>query len=82
MKTPDELINIRVKILREISEELNRAYEKHGTAPWSRHEFYGIIKEEVDEMWDCIKRDEPTERVLEEAKQVAAMVFRYIETRI
>lgn len=63
-----------------IDAELRRAYEKHGTEPWGRHEFYGILLEEVDELWDAIKADEPLNRVAEEAVQVAAMVIRYLET--
>jgi NTP pyrophosphatase (non-canonical NTP hydrolase) len=65
---------------RLVREELDRAYAKHGREPWGRHEFYGILLEEVDELWDAVKRDEPLERVHAEAIQVAAMCFRYIET--
>lgn len=70
----------RADIFNKISNELNRAYEKHGNAQWGRHEFYAILKEEVDELWDSIKSNEPSERMEEEAIQVAAMVFRYLET--
>lgn len=65
---------------RRISCELSRAYAKHGRLPWGRHEFYAILKEEVDELWDAIKADDPQEKVIEEAIQVASMVFRYLET--
>lgn len=67
-------------ILRLIGEELDRAYEKHGADQWGRHEFYAILQEEVDELWDAIKGDEPLARVRREAVQVAAMVVRYLET--
>ena len=70
---------LRRHITEAISAELDRAYAKHGRGQWGRHEFYGILKEEVDELWDAIKADEPQERVREEAIQVAAMVFRYLE---
>lgn len=63
-----------------VREELARAYAKHGREQWGRHEFYGILLEEVDELWDAIKADEPLARVHEEAVQVAAMCIRYIET--
>jgi hypothetical protein len=63
-----------------IDNELNRAYEKHGSEPWGRHEFYAIVKEEVDEMWDDIKGDAPLMDVALEAIQVAAMCIRYLET--
>jgi NTP pyrophosphatase (non-canonical NTP hydrolase) len=62
--------------------ELERAYAKHGKASWTRHEFYGILKEEVDELWEAIKKDQPPKRVRAEAIQVAAMVFRYLETSL
>jgi NTP pyrophosphatase (non-canonical NTP hydrolase) len=60
--------------------ELERAYSKHGKDQWGRHEFYAILKEEVDELWDAIKADSPIGEVEKEAIQVAAMVFRYLET--
>lgn len=75
------MINKRTEIYVNISNELDRAYSKHGSAMWSRHEFYAILKEEVDELWDDIKKDAPQENVDKEALQVAAMVFRYLETK-
>lgn len=63
-----------------ITAELDRAYVKHGDEPWSRHEFYAILKEEVDELWDDIKADEPLDKLLKELVQVAAMCLRYAET--
>jgi hypothetical protein len=64
----------------QVRQELNQAYAKHGREPWGRHEFYGILKEEVDELWDDIKSDAPIDNVLREALQVAAMCARYLET--
>jgi|ERR1700733_7231334 len=63
-----------------ILDELSRAYTKHGDEPWGRHEFYGILLEEVDELWDTIKGDQPLVRVHAEALQVAAVVVRYLDT--
>ncbi len=60
--------------------ELDRAYGKHGREQWGRHEFYAILKEEVDELWDAIKTDAPQNELEKEAIQIAAMVFRYLET--
>ena len=70
----------RTEIIELIENELERAYAKHGKEPWGRHEWYAILKEEVDELWSLIKRDGPDLYVIEEAIQVAAMVVRYIET--
>lgn len=63
-----------------MSQELDRAYDKHGDLPWGRHEFYGILKEEVDELWDCIKANVPQDELMAELIQVAAMCYRYAET--
>lgn len=71
---------LRRHIMQAISAELDHAYGKHGRGQWGRHEFYAILKEEVDEMWDAIKSDDPIEDVRKEAIQIAAMVFRYLET--
>ncbi len=70
----------RSEFMQKISSELDYAYSKHGKLPWGRHEFYAILLEEVDEVWEAIKRDLPQEHVLEELVQVAAMCFRYYET--
>jgi NTP pyrophosphatase (non-canonical NTP hydrolase) len=63
-----------------VLDELHHAYTKHGDEPWSRHEFYAILLEEVDELWDAIKRDEPLANVKAEAIQVAAVVVRFLDT--
>lgn len=73
-------IGRRFEFLAELALELDRAYAKHGSEQWSRHEFYGILKEEVDELWDDIKADADPARLRAEIVQVAAMCFRYIET--
>jgi len=70
----------KVEAFIAIKEQLDRAYAKHGSEKWGRHEFYGVLKEEVDELWDAIKGDEPMENVVAEALQVAAVIFRYLET--
>ena len=63
-----------------VNDEVERAYAKHGKDSWGRHEFYGVIKEEVDEMWDDIKADAPQDQLTKEIIQVAAMCLRYLET--
>jgi NTP pyrophosphatase (non-canonical NTP hydrolase) len=63
-----------------IHDELDHAYRKHGRLSWGRHEFYGILKEEIDELWEAIKNDDPLDNVIEEAIDVAATCFRYLET--
>ena len=73
-------ITARHSFVELVTAELDRAYAKHGEEPWSRHEFYAILKEEVDELWDDIKADEPLDKTLKELVQVAAMCLRYAET--
>ncbi len=63
-----------------IEGELYRAYEKHGRTPWGKHQFYAILLEEVDELWEAIKHDCPFCDIEGEAIQVAAMVIRFLET--
>ena len=70
----------RERLTQAVGEELDRAYEKHGTGQWGRHEFFAILKEEVDELWDAIKQDAPFDEVCLELRQVIAMCFRYYET--
>jgi hypothetical protein len=73
------LVN-REQIISEVLQELEHAYAKHGAEPWSRHEFYGILMEEVEEMWDAIKRDEPLFNVHAEALQIACVIIRFLES--
>ena len=70
----------RAEFIALIVAELENAYQKHGAAEWNRHEFYGVLKEEVDELWDAIKRNDPEDELVIEAAQVAAMCIRYVET--
>lgn len=70
----------REDFLRDVGRELERAYTKHGREQWGRHEFYAILREEVDELWDAIKHDARGGEVYREVVQVAAMCIRYVET--
>lgn len=69
----------RKNIYHEISDELDRAYAKHGKEMWNRHEFYSIMLEEVDEVWDDIKSNKPFDILRKEIIQVAAMCVRFLE---
>lgn len=68
------------QILEDIEIQLDSAYEKHGSELWTRHEFYGVLKEEVDELWDVIKQDGPSEDLYSELIQVALVCIRYANT--
>lgn len=64
-------------VLDVVLEEIIRAKKKHGLKEFnSTHEGYAVLLEEVDEMWEDVKKDRKPESV-EEAIQVAAMAVRY-----
>lgn len=44
-------------IYQQIEAEIKSARKKF-PAFHSQHEAYGVIKEEFEEFWDCVKRDE------------------------
>lgn len=71
---------VRARFFEDVTAELDHAYAKHGADLWGRHEFYGVLAEEVDEVWDAIKKDLPLDDVYKEAVQVAAMCLRFFET--
>jgi NTP pyrophosphatase (non-canonical NTP hydrolase) len=70
----------REQIIKNATEQLEKAYEKHGKEEWKRHEFYGILKEEVDEVWDEIKKDGDAKDLIAEVEQVIAVCIRFLET--
>jgi hypothetical protein len=57
--------------------EIMDAELKKGNAEWTRHEFYGILLEEVDELWDCIKENKPDSLLVSELVQASAICKRY-----
>ena len=58
---------------KNIRDEMEESILKYG-AFHSFHEAYGVLKEEVDELWDEIKiREYDCDRIYQEAIQVAAM---------
>jgi len=61
----------------KIVDEMQRASEKHPKFN-SRHEGYAVIKEELDELWDAIKRNDYHANVENEAVQVGAMALRFL----
>lgn len=64
--------------LRLVKDELDRALAQHPSFN-SCHEGYAVLLEEVDELWDEIKKDQgSTHRGASEAVQVAAMALRYL----
>lgn len=62
----------------EVNNELENAMKIFKTFP-SRHHGWAVLREEVDELWDEIKKREWSyEKMRNEAKQVAAMAIRFM----
>lgn len=66
------------QIILDVNTELNKASSKFGAFN-NKHEGYAVILEELDELWDEIKKN-PSDRsnMYDEAKQVAAMAIRFM----
>lgn len=63
--------------------ELARARTKHPTPQTSYHEGYGVVLEELDEVWDLVKSQRPDKTsLLKELVQVAAMAQRFAEDQL
>jgi hypothetical protein len=60
--------------------EISRAKTKHPNDFHSAHEGYAVMLEEVDELWDEIKKDGGGKDLAayKEAMQTAAMAIRYM----
>ena len=60
-----------------LRDEVKRACTKHASMH-SPHEGYAVIQEEVDELWELVKKDKGrTGDARDEALQIAAMGIRY-----
>lgn len=67
--------------LKAIESEFYRASDLYPDLH-SNHEGYAVIKEEVDELWDEIKKSKDTkgnERIRHELIQIGAMAVRYLD---
>ena len=73
--TPERLLALD-DALAKVRAEVVRAITKF-PAFNSSHEGYAVLKEEVDELWDDVKRNH-TAGALDEAVQVAAMGVRFM----
>lgn len=76
----DLMVARSLKAMHLVQDELTRAVTKFGPMK-SAHEGYAILLEEVDELWDEVKKNPSTRskaKLLAEAKQVAAMALRFM----
>lgn len=63
-----------------VAAELIRARAKHPDSERSFHGAYGVLFEEVDEVWDLVRSQKPAqEDLLRELVEVAAMAERFAE---
>jgi len=70
------------KIISLVEKELNSAYDKFNDFN-SYHEGYAVIKEELDELWDEVKKKKPDkEKMGNELIQIIAMSIRFIQDLI
>ena len=69
---------MKSEIINDINKEIERVDGgKYGRPYASFHEFYGVLCEEVDEVWDEIKQKSPdTEKVYSELVQVVSVCYR------
>lgn len=82
MSYPIYVPGIKGKTAELIDYEIISAKRKHPGNFHNAHEGYAVLKEEVDELWDEIKKDGAKDRIREEAVQVAAMAIRIINELI
>lgn len=69
-----------IRILQEITDEFLKASKNYG-AFTNAHEGYAVLLEEVDELWDEVKKRPDIrndDKLRHEATQIAAMAIRFI----
>lgn len=70
-----------IAISLEAIDEAERAINKYKRPYASAHEFYGVLQEEIDELWDEIKKraeNRDIEKMRKEAIQCTAVLMRFI----
>jgi len=72
MPTNDDI----VEVFNGVAEQLEAAMQNRQPIQ-SAHEGYAVIKEELDELWDAVKKDDLESAELE-ARHVAAMAIRFL----
>jgi NTP pyrophosphatase (non-canonical NTP hydrolase) len=68
-------------VIKAVRKEVERAMTLHSGSMRNAHEAYAVLLEEVDELWDEVKKNSKTRdpiKMREEAIQVAAMAVRMI----
>lgn len=65
------------RIADTVQVELLRALQKHPEPFNSAHEGYAVLLEEVEELWEAVKKDDKVQ-ARRECAAVAAMAYRYM----
>lgn len=68
---------LKDEIFKAVRAEVDTATEKFAAFN-STHEGYAVILEELDELWECVKQNDQTTAMYNEAIQVAAMAIRFV----
>ena len=82
MGNQTKTILIEDKLVKDILDELHRA-QKHGDTFSSLHEAYGVLLEEIDEVWDITRQKKKLrskKELREEFIQVAAMAIKALQS--
>lgn len=66
--------------LQDIREEYERSRREPCNFPLfnSGHEGCSVIREEFEELWDCVKTNQPPYAIRHEAIQVGAMALKFL----
>ena len=66
------------RLINAILLEYQRARDQHGRI-YSAHEGYALLKEELDELWEEVRRRKPDQvKMAAECVQVAAVAVRFL----
>lgn len=75
---PIRLLKSPIGLGEEAAAELSRALSLHGPMH-GPHEGYAVLLEEVDELWDEVRKRHPDPAAMrKEAIQIAAMALRFV----
>jgi predicted transcriptional regulator len=70
------------KILNKVLQESKRVDIKYKRDFASYHEFYGVLKEETEELWTEIKKKKPNAiKLQKEAIQCMSVLFRFLNQK-
>lgn len=70
-------------ILEKVKKEVDRVDKMIGRPYSSYHEFYGVLLEELDELWREIKKKNPDkDRIELESIQIISVIYRLLNQKL